>query len=99
MKSSQTLSNAKKYLTPRTRNNNEPSWITGTPKAKPQTGNDARIINQEDDKQGYSDRLRLITKALYELNKVAGDQSKSLYDINKEVYSLKMDTNSLKRTI
>lgn len=38
------------------------------------------------DKQGYSDRL--ITKALYELNKVAGDQSKSLYDINKEVYSL-----------
>ena len=38
------------------------------------------------DKQGHSDRL--ITKALYELNKVAGDQSKSLYDINKEVYSL-----------
>ncbi len=38
------------------------------------------------DKQGHSDRL--ITKALYELNKVAGEQSKSLYDINKEVYSL-----------
>ena len=38
------------------------------------------------DKQGYSDTL--ITKALYELNKTAGDQSKSLYDINKEVYSL-----------
>ncbi len=38
------------------------------------------------DKQGYSNSL--ITKALYELNKVAGDQSKSLYDINKEVYSL-----------
>lgn len=38
------------------------------------------------DKQGYSDRL--ITKALYELNKVAGDQSKGLYDINKEVYNL-----------
>jgi type I restriction enzyme R subunit len=37
-------------------------------------------------KQGYSDSL--ITKALYELNKIAGDQSKSLYDINKEVYSL-----------
>ncbi|MBN3951304.1 MAG: HsdR family type I site-specific deoxyribonuclease [Nostoc sp. NMS7] len=36
------------------------------------------------DKQGYSNSL--ITKALYELNKVAGD--KSLYDINKEVYSL-----------
>ncbi len=27
----------------------------------------------------------LITRALYELNKVAGDQSKSLYDINKYV--------------
>jgi type I restriction enzyme R subunit len=38
------------------------------------------------DKQGYSNSL--ITKALYELNKVAGDQSKSLYDINKEVYRL-----------
>ncbi|MFN6539183.1 MAG: type I restriction endonuclease subunit R [Nostoc sp. EkiNYC01] len=38
------------------------------------------------DKQGYSNSL--ITKALYELNKVAGDQSKGLYDINKEVYSL-----------
>lgn len=37
------------------------------------------------EKQGYSDSL--ITKALYELNKVAGDQSKSLYDINKAVYS------------
>ena len=30
----------------------------------------------------------LISKALYELNKVAGDQNKSLYDINKEVFSL-----------
>ncbi|MBD2168679.1 type I restriction endonuclease subunit R [Calothrix membranacea FACHB-236] len=38
------------------------------------------------DKQGYSNSL--IAKALYELNKVAGDQSKSLYDINKQVYSL-----------
>ncbi|MEH2337866.1 type I restriction endonuclease subunit R [Nostoc sp.] len=38
------------------------------------------------DKQGYSNSL--ITKALDELNKVAGDQSKGLYDINKEVYSL-----------
>ncbi len=37
-------------------------------------------------KQGYSDSL--ITKALYEINKVAGDQVKSLYDINKEVYRL-----------
>ncbi|MGB3653379.1 MAG: type I restriction endonuclease subunit R [Rivularia sp. (in: cyanobacteria)] len=38
------------------------------------------------DKQGYSDTL--ITKALYELDKVAGDQGRSLYDINKEVYTL-----------
>ncbi len=30
----------------------------------------------------------LIGKALYELNKIAGDQNKSLYDINKEVYRL-----------
>lgn len=36
--------------------------------------------------QGYNDSL--ISKALYELNKAAGDQVKSLYDINKEVYSL-----------
>ncbi len=37
-------------------------------------------------RQGYSDTL--INRALYELNKVAGDQSKSLYDINKAVYGL-----------
>jgi type I restriction enzyme R subunit len=30
----------------------------------------------------------LIGKALYEFGKVAGDQSKSLYDVNKEVYSM-----------
>ncbi len=36
--------------------------------------------------QGYSDTL--IARALYELDKVAGDQTKSLYDINKEVYGL-----------
>lgn len=36
--------------------------------------------------QGYRDAL--ITKALYELNKVAGDQAKSLYEVNKEVYRL-----------
>jgi hypothetical protein len=30
----------------------------------------------------------LANKALYELNKVAGDQTKSLYDVNKEVYGL-----------
>ncbi len=30
----------------------------------------------------------LISKALFELNKVAGDQNRSLYDINKDVYTL-----------
>ncbi len=34
---------------------------------------------------GYSDTL--ISKALYELRKTATDQSKSLYDVNKAVYS------------
>jgi len=37
-------------------------------------------------KEGYSQNL--IGKALYEFGKVAGDQSKSLYDVNKEVYSM-----------
>ncbi|MFX0116746.1 MAG: type I restriction endonuclease, partial [Candidatus Hodarchaeota archaeon] len=37
-------------------------------------------------KQNYSDIL--IKKALYQLNQVASSQSKALYDINKEVYSL-----------
>ncbi len=37
-------------------------------------------------KQGC--RPVLIDRAIYELNKVAGDQNKSLYDINKEVYGL-----------
>ena len=37
-------------------------------------------------RQGYSDAL--ISKALYELHKVAGDQTRSLYDINKAVYGL-----------
>ncbi|WP_407357203.1 type I restriction endonuclease subunit R [Methanolobus sp. WCC5] len=37
-------------------------------------------------KQHYDESL--INKALYELNKVAGDQSRSLYDINKDVYNL-----------
>lgn len=37
-------------------------------------------------KKGYSQNL--IGKALYEFGKVAGDQSKSLYDVNKEVYSM-----------
>ncbi len=37
-------------------------------------------------KHGYDDGL--ITKALHQLNKVAGDQTKSLYDNNKAVYEL-----------
>jgi type I restriction enzyme, R subunit len=37
-------------------------------------------------RQGYS--VTLINKALFELNKVAGDQTRSLYDINKAVYGL-----------
>ncbi|BCL81429.1 restriction endonuclease [Ktedonobacteria bacterium brp13] len=38
------------------------------------------------EQQGYSDTL--ITKALYEFNKVVGNQVRSLYDINKDVYTL-----------
>ncbi|CAG1770487.1 partial Type-1 restriction enzyme R protein, partial [uncultured bacterium] len=37
-------------------------------------------------KKDYSKNL--IGKALYELGKAANDQSKSLYDVNKEVYSM-----------
>ena len=37
-------------------------------------------------KQGYDDAL--IIKAMHQLNKVAGDQTKSLYDTNKAVYEL-----------
>ena len=37
-------------------------------------------------KQGYDENL--IGKAIYELQKAAGDQLKNLYDINKEVYTL-----------
>ncbi|GAK60928.1 deoxyribonuclease [Candidatus Vecturithrix granuli] len=36
--------------------------------------------------QGYSQNL--IDKALYQFGKTAGDQSKSLYEVNKAVYSL-----------
>lgn len=36
--------------------------------------------------KGYNQNL--ISKALYEFSKVAGDQSKSLYDVNKEVYTM-----------
>ena len=37
-------------------------------------------------RRGYSETL--INKALTELDRVAGDQSKSLYDVNKAVYTL-----------
>ncbi len=37
-------------------------------------------------KKGYSDNL--INKALYEFTKTANDQTKSLYDVNKDVYSM-----------
>src|SRR5690242_17888119 len=37
-------------------------------------------------RQGHSDTL--ISKAIYELTKVAGDQIRSLYDINRDVYDL-----------
>ena len=36
--------------------------------------------------QRYDENL--VNKAIYEFTKVAGDQSKSLYDVNKAVYSL-----------
>jgi len=38
------------------------------------------------EKKGYSETL--IKKAIYEITKSASDQSKSLYDVNKNVYSL-----------
>ncbi len=38
------------------------------------------------DVQGYDDAL--INRALFEIGKVAGDQSSSLYDINRSVYEL-----------
>jgi type I restriction enzyme R subunit len=37
-------------------------------------------------RQGYSEEL--IERALYELERVAGNQVRSLYDVNKEVYGL-----------
>jgi type I restriction enzyme R subunit len=55
-------------------------------------------------KQNYSDTL--IKKALYQLNHVASNQNKTLYDINKEVYSLlrygikiKEDISETKQTV
>ncbi len=44
------------------------------------------ILSQYLTQQGYSSTL--INKALYELKKTATDQTKSLYDINQEVYGL-----------
>jgi type I restriction enzyme, R subunit len=38
------------------------------------------------DVQGYDDTL--VSRALFELGKVAGDQSRSLYDVNRSVYDL-----------
>ncbi len=37
-------------------------------------------------KKGYGQKI--IDKTLYELGKVANDQSKSLYDVNKAVYTM-----------
>ena len=37
-------------------------------------------------KQGYSSEL--IERAFYELDRVVGDQTNSLYDVNKDFYSL-----------
>ncbi len=58
-----------------------------------ETGRDRENSNIEEtylrkylQRQGYSDAL--ISKALFELQKVAQNQNKSLYDLNKEVYSL-----------
>jgi type I restriction enzyme, R subunit len=44
------------------------------------------ILSQYLTQQGYSPTL--INKALYELKKTATDQTKSLYDINQDVYGL-----------
>ena len=45
-----------------------------------------KILHQYLLKRGYSQIL--IVKAIYELTRAATNQSKSLYDLNKEVYSL-----------
>ena len=55
-------------------------------------GSDNRNIEEAllraflNEKQKYTEDQ--INKALYEFNKTAGDQSRSLYDINKDVYAL-----------
>ncbi len=47
---------------------------------------EAEILTAHLTRRGYPPTL--IAKALYQLDKVANDQGKSLYDVNKEVYSL-----------
>lgn len=47
---------------------------------------EAAILTEWLQRQGYSHAL--IDRALYTLGKIAGDQSQSLYDVNKAVYSL-----------
>jgi len=47
---------------------------------------DDALVRQFLKKQGYDDAL--VTKALHQFEKVAGDQTKSLYDCNKAVYEL-----------
>jgi type I restriction enzyme R subunit len=45
-----------------------------------------KLLTSHLEKKGYS--TNLITRAIYELKKLATDQSKSFYDINKEIYRL-----------
>ncbi len=47
---------------------------------------DEELLRRHLQINGYSDRL--ISKAIYELTKVAGVQTKNLYSINKEVYTI-----------
>lgn len=47
---------------------------------------DTDLLSRFLKKQGYDDAL--ISRAMHQLNKVAGDQTKSLYDTNKAVYEL-----------
>ena len=44
------------------------------------------LIRKYLEKKGYSKRL--INIAIYKLDQIAGKQNKSLYEINKEIYSL-----------
>jgi type I restriction enzyme R subunit len=46
----------------------------------------ARLRTFLQDKQGYSEELT--TRALHELDRVAGNQNRSFYDVNKDVYTL-----------